>query len=233
MPNTPTSPAAGHLLTLLQLTDSALPTGAFSHSLGLESYLDTRTVHDEDSFRLWLEKFLSQSLAYTDGLAVRLAHEAAGGEDLARIDALVHASAVPRQIREAGVKMGARMLHVATSVFPTDELEDYREQVASGTCYGHPGIAFALGARGAGAPCTDTVAAYLFSTVTSLTQNAIRGIPIGQNAGQRVLRAMHAPVLAAVEKIFALEIQDLGAAAPGLEIAQMRHEHLRARMFMS
>lgn len=233
MPNTPTSPAAGHLLTLLQLTDSALPTGAFSHSLGLESYLDTRAVHDEASFTLWLQKFLSQSLAYTDGLAVRLAHEAAGGVELARIDALAHASAVPRQIREAGVKMGARMLHVATSVFPTEELEDYRKQVASGECCGHPGIAFALGARGAGAPCADTVAAYLFSTITSLTQNAIRGIPIGQNAGQRVLRAMHAPVLQAVEMIFKLDLEDLGAAAPGLEIAQMRHEHLRARMFMS
>lgn len=233
MPNTPTRPAAGHLLTLLQLSDSALPTGAFSHSLGLESYLDQGSVHDEDSFSLWLQQFLAQSLAYTDGLAVRLAHEAVGGTELARIDALIHAAAVPRQIREGGVKMGARMLQVATSVFPTPELEAYRGQVASGACHGHPGIAFALGARGAGAPCADTVAAYLFSTVTSLTQNAIRGIPIGQNAGQRVLRAMHAPVLAAVEAILELEIQDLGAAAPGLEIAQMRHEHLRARMFMS
>ncbi len=44
---------------------------------------------------------------------------------------------------------------------------------------------------------------------------------------------MHAPVLEAVDTIFNLNEQDLGTAAPGLEIAQMRHEHLRARMFMS
>lgn len=229
MQNTATS----HLLALLQLSDSALPTGAFSHSFGMESYLDTGHVHDEHSFAAWLQLFVSQSLAYTDGLVVRLAHEADSMERITRIDQLIHASALPRQLRDAAAKMGARMLAVAQTVRPTQQLEDYAQLVGAGQCSGHPGIAFALGARGAGAPGPDAVAAYLFSTVTSLTQNAIRAIPLGQNAGQRVLSLMHEPVAQATTQIYALHEQDLGAAAPGLEIAQMRHEHLRARMFMS
>ena len=77
------------------------------------------------------------------------------------------------------------------------------------------------------------VRAYLFSTITSLTQNAVRGIPLGQSAGQRVLAAMRVRVTTAEHRIRDLGVEDLGAVPPGLEIAQMQHETQRARMFMS
>jgi urease accessory protein len=35
------------------------------------------------------------------------------------------------------------------------------------------------------------------------------------------------------EKIWQLTPEDLGAVVPGLEIAQMRHERLHVRLFMS
>ncbi|MBF6673429.1 urease accessory protein UreF [Glutamicibacter sp. FBE19] len=231
MQNTPTS--SGHLLTLLQLSDSALPTGAFSHSFGMESYLETGQVHDEASFAHWLRLFLEQSLTYTDGLLLRLAFEADNDQRIIELDRLIHASALPRQLRIAAQKMGARMLAVALAGFPVLSLRSYQQAVQAGTGTGHPAIAYALAARGAGAPLADALSSYLFSTATSLTQNAIRAIPLGQDAGQRVIRQMHETVNAAVAKIFTLDDQDLGVATPGLEIAQMRHEHQRARMFMS
>jgi len=231
MQNTPTS--SRHLLTLLQLSDSALPTGAFSHSFGMESYLETGQVHDEASFAHWLRLFLEQSLTYTDGLLLRLAFEADNDQRIIELDRLIHASALPRQLRIAAQKMGARMLAVALAGFPVPSLRSYQQAVQAGTGTGHPAIAYALAARGAGAPLADALSSYLFSTATSLTQNAIRAIPLGQDAGQRVIRQMHETVNAAVAKIFTLDDQDLGVATPGLEIAQMRHEHQRARMFMS
>ena len=129
--------------------------------------------------------------------------------------------------------MGGRLLEIGAEVFPSPALELYRGLVAAGRAAGHQPLAFAVVARSLGVPLQEALAAYLFATVTSLTQNAVRAIPLGQNAGQRVLRAAHDDVAAAIDTVGRLTPDDLGAVSPGLEISQMRHERQRARMFMS
>ena len=237
MQNTRTEAPGGHpssyLLPLLQLADSALPTGAFSHSFGLETFLERGLVRDEETFRIWLTQFIHTQLTYSDGLAIRLVLEAASTAELRELDTMLTAQALPRQVREAGVKMGARMLQIASVILDSAEIEQYRADVSAGLCSGHPALAFAIAGRSLQVPLPELVGSYLFSTATSLTQNAIRGIPIGQDAGQRVLRRIHPDIAAATARIAKLDCSDFGATAPGLEIAQMRHERQRARMFMS
>lgn len=227
------------VLPLLQLCDSALPTGAFAHSFGMETYLDRGTVHDEESFRTWLKAFLDHQLVPADGLAVRLAAEASAAvgrgstEAVEDLDALMHAQSLPLQLRTAGVTMGRRLIEIGRHSLPGPRLEQYGQLVDAGRCHGHQAIAFALIGTDQGAPPEVLVRSYLFSTVTSLTQNAVRGVPLGQNAGQRVLAALRPEVVAAAQRIAGLERRDLGAVPPGLEIAQMQHETQRARLFMS
>ena len=72
-----------YLLALFQLCDSNFPTGAFSHSFGLETYIQENKVHDKDSFSKWLQMYISGQLVYTDGLACRLAYEALERNDAA------------------------------------------------------------------------------------------------------------------------------------------------------
>lgn len=207
-----------------------MPTGAFAHSFGFETYIDRELVFDEESFGIWLSAFVAQSVTYSDGLAIRFFYE---GVDLGELDSLLTASLLPRQVREAGVKMGGRLLEIGAEVFPSAGLALYRDLVTTGRAAGHQPLAFAVVARSLGVPLQEALAAYLFATVTSLTQNAVRAIPLGQNAGQRVLRKAHDDVAAAVERVAHLTPDDFGAVSPGLEISQMRHERQRARMFMS
>ena len=222
--------AGSYQLALQQLTDSALPTGAFAHSLGFETYIERGLVHDEASFGVWLSAFIGQQLTYSDGLAIRFLYD---GVPLAELDPLLTAQLLPRQLREASTKMGTRLLEIGSEVFPSPKLAEYRELVTAGRAAGHQPLAFAVVARSLGVPRTEALAAYLFAAVTSLTQNAVRAIPLGQNAGQRLLRKAAVDVAAAVERVGRLAPDDFGAVSPGLEISQMRHERQRARMFMS
>ena len=240
---------SGWQLPLAQLCDSALPTGAFSHSFGLETYICEGVVDGEATFVSWLRALVSTQLTFSEGLGLRLAFEAVAADDweaIARLDALLVAQAVPIQVRRAGVTMGRRLLTIARLALEGTDggrlLSRYAALVdtgntggtgGSGGCRSHPAIVLAIAGYALGAPPAAVTAAYLQSSVISLTQNAVRAIPLGQDAGQRAIASVRGDVRAAVRRIGGLDEMDLGAAAPGIEISQMRHERQRARMFMS
>ena len=247
MPSTPTDRCAPEWgepacwqLPLAQLCDSALPTGAFSHSFGLETYICEGVVDDEASFVSWLRALVSTQLTFSEGLGLRLAFEAVVADDweaIAHLDALLVAQAVPIQVRRAGVTMGRRMLTIARLTLEGTDgdrlLSRYAVLVDAEVCRAHPAIVLAIAGYVLTAPPAAVTAAYLHSSVISLTQNAVRAIPLGQDAGQRAIASVRDDVCAAVRRIGGLDEMDLGAAAPGIEISQMRHERQRARMFMS
>ena len=203
----------------------------------------------EASFVSWLRALVFTQLTFSEGLGLRLAFEAVAADDweaIAHLDALLVAQAVPIQVRRAGVTMGRRMLTIAhLALEGTDGgrlLSRYAALVDTGNagdtgdtggCRSHPAIVLAIAGYALGAPAAAVTAAYLQSSVISLTQNAVRAIPLGQDARQRAIASVRGDVRAAVRRIGGLDETDLGSAAPGIEISQMRHERQRARMFLS
>jgi urease accessory protein len=209
---------------LLQLGDSALPTGAFSHSYGLESYLADGTISGEEELRQWLLVYLHTQLTCTDALAMRWMYE--GHSSPAELDGLLDAAVVPVQVRVASHKMGRQLVRIVPELLPSSGMPP-------GGWPRHYCLVFALAGQAAGIPLLPLLQTYLMSSVTSLVQNAVRAVPLGQLAGQRVLAGLREPVSAGARHALELNEDDFGTTAPGVEIAQMRHEHLRARMFMS
>lgn len=96
---------------LLQVNDALFPIGGYSHSQGLETYIQQGIVHDEETAAEYIGKKLKLNLACTDLLGVRLAYEYALKEDVAALDMLeeiLGASRIPMEQREASRKMGSR-----------------------------------------------------------------------------------------------------------------------------
>lgn len=227
-------------LVMLHLTDSALPTGGFSHSFGLETYLQRDLITSSEDFASWLRGYIHQS-AYNDGLVAYLAAQIAKRplDDAARdaitfLDRLAHVTLLPRQVRTANSAMGRRLAKIAPTVLPDAPVVSYYcSEVLAGTMIGCPALTHGLTLSAAGLDVESAVRSYLMQMAASLTTNAIRGIPLGQNAGQRVLSEMHQVIEDTVAKITELDYIDVGTAPPGLEISQMAHESHRSRMFMS
>ncbi len=228
-------------LVTWHLTDSALPTGGFAHSAGLETFVQDDRVADPDSFAKWLHGYLRQA-SFNDALAVKCAvqlYQREGSEEeklatLRELDTLLHACQAPKQVRASMNSMGKRMARIASFIAPEDFLvTQYAQATAEHQMHGNPGIAAGFALAAAGISLEDAISAYLMQMANSITQNAIRAIPLGQDAGQKILVGAYPLILKATQMTLNHDISDLGCVAPQLEIAQMAHEDLRSRMFMS
>ncbi|WP_040206307.1 urease accessory protein UreF [Neobacillus jeddahensis] len=224
------------LLTLLQIGDSNFPSGAFSHSFGLETYIQDGTVHNQETFFHWLRIYLEKQLVYTDGLAFRLTFDHLADNHLTEIwqlDQTLYVQNLPIETRQANRRIGERFIKMGIDLYSIPLLEQYLAKIREGEAYGHPAIVFAMISDDLKIDRDEAMVTFLYSTITSLVQNGVRGIPLGQTAGQRMLVEIQPYVWKAMERIKCLEREDFGAVAPGLEIAQMRHERLHVRLFMS
>ena len=125
------------------------------------------------------------------------------------------------------------MLNLIESLYDIPILSKYRERIKEKQSFGHPAIVFTMIGHHLGVSKTTTTLYYLYSTISSLVQNAVRAIPLGQTAGQKTIQEFQGRLIEATEKIQNLDEEDFGIVSPGLELSQMKHERVNIRIFMS
>lgn len=74
---------------------------------------------------------------------------------------------------------------------------------------------------------------YGYSVGSTLVQNAVRAVPLGQKEGQVILNRLIDQLGELYKEVVDLDRYYLGANSVGLELAQIKHETQEARLFMS
>jgi urease accessory protein len=212
------------VLRLLMWLSPAFPTGGFAYSHGLEWSIEAGDTTDEPNLRDWVADVLRNGTGWSDAILLRHAH-AADPEDLARLCALGAALGFGRERRLETCAQGAAFVR-AGAVWGGPRLAILaREKPVP-----YPVAAGALAADN-GIEADLATAAYLQAFATSLVSAAIRLIPLGQSAGLRVIAALEPLIGELAEQSRAATLDDLGGASFRSDIAALRHETQRTRLF--
>ena len=94
-------------------------------------------------------------------------------------------------------------------------------------------IAFAFAASRTAAPVRDACLAFAFGWAENMTAAAVKAVPLGQSAGQRMLGRLAAEIPAAVEQCAHTADDDRQAFSPMLAVLSARHETQYSRLFRS
>jgi urease accessory protein len=210
---------------LWQLISPALPVGGFSYSQGLEQAVDAGLVSDAASAADWIGGILRHGVAATDLPMVRRMHAAwlAGSAALAlgwndRLLAMRETAELRFEDRAMGGAL-ARLLPTLGIDAPAHEL------AFAG--------AFALATAASGIGEREAMAGYAWTWAELQVAAAVKLIPLGHSAGQRLLWDLGAELEAVVAAAAARGDAAVGMSLPGLAIASARHETQYTRLFRS
>ncbi len=220
------------LIQLMWLASPALPIGGFSYSECLESAVDKGYVATEIEASRWLTDQLHLSLARSDLPAVAQAISAWRSDDVARIRALnawVLQTRESSELRAQTEQMGRSLLewlrnHTTASAAQIEQLAALQPT--------YP-LAFALAACATQAAVRDCLLAYAFGWAENMTQAAIKSVPLGQSAGQRILSALSHDIPAAIDHALRVNDDTRQAFSPMLAILSAQHEMQYSRLFRS
>jgi len=225
-----------NLLSLLQLSDPALPIGGFSHSAGLETYVQYGTVNNKDTAKEFIVQQLSQNIFYTDAAFVSLAYDAAERKDLeaiVRLNEECSAVKLPKEMRMASQKMGVRLSKLFSSLCNDDFANEFMSANDFQNSLPHYPIAFGLFAFVLGTPKLEMLTGFYYNVAAGMITNSVKLVPLGQKDGQEILFSLHPLIKDLAKKSTSPDKDLIGLCCTGFDIRCMQHEQLYSRLYMS
>ena len=201
------------LARLLQLASPTLPIGAYSYSQGLEAAVEAGIVSDAASAGRWIADVLELSVARMELAVLRQQME----EPSQALNDFFLASRESAELRAETLQMGHSLQKLLAELGVDVPIEE-------------PALptAFACAARAWSITERDALVAYLWSWLENQVMAALKAVPLGQTAGQKILLELGGRLEALVEK----EAQ-WSNFAPGVAYLSARHETQYSRLFRS
>ncbi len=218
------------LLRLMQLVSPALPVGAYAYSQGLESAVHNNWINNESSATDWIMALLSNALLRIDvPITARLynAWVKSDNDQVLYWNQFLFACRESFELQQEDRQLGRALARLLNDL----DIEEARYWKKN------PEVTFAalftLAASRWKIPLKETINGYLWAWTENQVAAAIKLVPLGQTAGQKILSRATAEIPHIVEQGLKLTDDDIGFATPGLAIASAHHETQYSRLFRS
>ena len=227
-----TDTAPSGLLQLIWLASPALPIGGFSYSEGLEAAIEQGLVHSEASATDWVADQLHLTQSRGDMAVLAQAIPSWQSGDQPRLQGLndwVMSTRESAEMRLQTEQMGRSLLDWLRNL---QQASDKQLRFCASLPVTYP-LAMSLALSLAHTPLDQALQAYAFGWAENMTQAALKSVPLGQSAGQRMLARLAREIPLAVRTATELPDDERQAFSPMLAILSSRHETQYSRIFRS
>lgn len=220
----------------LQLNDTFYPTGAYSHSFGLEGLVEAGVIRGRASLRDFLLQSVLPSLARTEfPLVLHLWKALSQGDwiGVERLAELASALRTPWEMRQASEAIGRQRVELLVKLRENALAKEFQTKAAAGGWSYSQSVAVALEGLAVGASVDMALASLLYAAAAGLLAAAMKVLRLGQNAAQSLLTEILDQATALRQKAQSVSLDDIGWSNPWWDIASARHEHAASRLFIS
>jgi urease accessory protein len=218
------------LIRLLQLVSPGLPIGMYSYSQGLERAVDDGWLTNAEQVADWLQGLLQNGLTRVDAPILARLYDAWHANDLAAVELwsqTLMACRETAELRAEDRQTGQALARLLVNLeLPEADAWQKRPDATLATL-------FALAATRWQISKTDAVTGYLWGWLENQVLCAVKLVPLGQVAGQKLLKSLAGELPALVDQALQLTDAEIGGSCFGWTLASSRHEMQYSRLFRS
>lgn len=223
------------VMRLLQFTDSQFPVGTFSFSNGLETASFEGIVKNAKTLKEFARS-QSHQAAFSDGVACLHAYRAYKVGDFEKckeIDRYLYAFKMNDEARQMGTRMGKKLAELGVKLYSDSLIQEWLQEINNGETPGmYPvaqGMMFAL----SGVSEKDLFCSHQYGVINMVLGAALRCVKVSHYDTQQILEDLSDDVERLYEEASKMELKDMNAFYPELDILASLHEKGNMRMFMN
>lgn len=223
------------LMRMLQFADSAFPIGSFAFSDGLETAVSEGLVVDAETLDRYTEA-IARRTAHTDAVAALHAAHACRRHDYTAVwnaDAALLRTKLNDEARQMQRRTGRKLTELAAALFDDPLLKQWHTDIKAertpGCCPVAQGILFAV----CGLSDEALFATIVYGAANRVLNAALRCVRVSHIDTQRILTGLEDRIGTFYEETTDMELEDMYAFTPQIDLLAALHEKGAGRLFMN